>query len=246
MSKILIVDDELGIREMLSDILTDEGHTVYTADSAEAARVFILQDRYDLVLLDIWMPDTDGITLLKEWGQRKLLHCPVVMMSGHGTIENAVEAIRFGALSFLEKPISMQKLLSTVEHALVVGQRQHAFARYQQKDMPQEAPLHTPPAQRLEKLPVLQIPGTDIILDFNRPLKELRDDFEKAYLSCVMSHENCQMTKVARHAGLERTHLYRKLKLLNLEIPRAGSEPHKQTSITSSSEDDHPQNKEHF
>ena len=90
MSKILIVDDELGIREMLSDILTDEGHTVYTADSAEAARVFVLQDKYDLILLDIWMPDTDGITLLKEWGQRKLLHCPVVMMSGHGTIENAV------------------------------------------------------------------------------------------------------------------------------------------------------------
>ena len=69
MSKILIVDDELGIREMLSDILTDEGHTVYTADSAEAARVFVLLDKYDLILLDIWMPDTDGITLLKEWGQ---------------------------------------------------------------------------------------------------------------------------------------------------------------------------------
>lgn len=225
MSKILIVDDELGIREMLSDILTDEGHTVYTADSAEAARVFMLQDKYDLILLDIWMPDTDGITLLKEWGQRKLLHCPVVMMSGHGTIENAVEAIRFGALSFLEKPISMQKLLSTVEHALVVGQRQNAFARYQHKDEPETS--STPVMLRLEKLPVVQIPGTDFTLDFNRPLKELRDDFEKAYLSCVMSHENCQMTKVARHAGLERTHLYRKLKLLNLEIPRFGSDLHK-------------------
>lgn len=225
MSKILIVDDELGIREMLSDILTDEGHTVYTADSAEAARVFMLQDKYDLILLDIWMPDTDGITLLKEWGQRKLLHCPVVMMSGHGTIENAVEAIRFGALSFLEKPISMQKLLSTVEHALVVGQRQNTFARYQHKDEPETS--SAPVMLRLEKLPVVQIPGTDFTLDFNRPLKELRDDFEKAYLSCVMSHENCQMTKVARHAGLERTHLYRKLKLLNLEIPRFGSDLHK-------------------
>ena len=223
MSKILIVDDELGIREMLSDILTDEGHTVYTADSAEAARVFMAQDTYDLILLDIWMPNTDGITLLKEWGQRRMLHCPVVMMSGHGTIENAVEATRFGALSFLEKPISMQKLLSTVEHALVVGQRQNAFAKYQQqKEVPQQAPVRPSVPAHLESLPVLQVPGTDITLDFNRPLRELRDDFEKAYLSCVMSHENCQMTRVARHAGLERTHLYRKLKLLKLEIPRDG------------------------
>lgn len=223
MSKILIVDDELGIREMLSDILTDEGHTVYTADSAEAARVFMAQDTYDLILLDIWMPNTDGITLLKEWGQRRMLHCPVVMMSGHGTIENAVEATRFGALSFLEKPISMQKLLSTVEHALVVGQRQNAFAKYQQqKEVPQQAPVRPSVPAHLESLPVLQVPGTDITLDFNRPLRELRDDFEKAYLSCVMSHENCQMTRVARHAGLERTHLYRKLKLLKLEIPRGG------------------------
>lgn len=223
MSKILIVDDELGIREMLSDILTDEGHTVYTADSAEAARVFMAQDTYDLILLDIWMPNTDGITLLKEWGQRRMLHCPVVMMSGHSTIENAVEATRFGALSFLEKPISMQKLLSTVEHALVVGQRQNAFAKYQQqKEVPQQAPVRPSVPAHLESLPVLQVPGTDITLDFNRPLRELRDDFEKAYLSCVMSHENCQMTRVARHAGLERTHLYRKLKLLKLEIPRGG------------------------
>lgn len=223
MSKILIVDDELGIREMLSDILTDEGHTVYTADSAEAARVFMAQDTYDLILLDIWMPNTDGITLLKEWGQRRMLHCPVVMMSGHGTIENAVEATRFGALSFLEKPIPMQKLLSTVEHALVVGQRQNAFAKYQQqKEVPQQAPVRPSVPAHLESLPVLQVPGTDITLDFNRPLRELRDDFEKAYLSCVMSHENCQMTRVARHAGLERTHLYRKLKLLKLEIPRSG------------------------
>ena len=152
-----------------------------------------------------------------------MLHCPVVMMSGHGTIENAVEATRFGALSFLEKPISMQKLLSTVEHALVVGQRQNAFAKYQQqKEVPQQAPVRPSVPAHLESLPVLQVPGTDITLDFNRPLRELRDDFEKAYLSCVMSHENCQMTRVARHAGLERTHLYRKLKLLKLEIPRGG------------------------
>ena len=87
MSKILIVDDELGIREMLADILKDEGHTVYTADSAEAARAYIFQEEFELILLDIWMPDTDGLTLLKELISRRLQRCPVVMMSGHGTID---------------------------------------------------------------------------------------------------------------------------------------------------------------
>lgn len=222
MSKILIVDDELGIREMLADILKDEGHTVYTADSAEAARAYIFQEEFELILLDIWMPDTDGLTLLKELISRRLLRCPVVMMSGHGTIENAVEAIHLGALTFLEKPISLQKLLATVEHALVVGERRQAMARYQVPPPPPPPPSKpTRTLPRVEKLPVLQVPGTEYTLDFNRPLKELREDFEKAYLTCLMSHEHCQMTKVARRAGLERTHLYRKLKMLQLEIPRS-------------------------
>ena len=112
MAKILIVDDEIGIRELLSEILDEEGYTVYAAENAEAARVLMSQEQFDLILLDIWMPDTDGITLLKEWGVRKMLNCPVIMMSGHGTIETAVEATKFGALAFLEKPISMQKLLA--------------------------------------------------------------------------------------------------------------------------------------
>ena len=92
MAKILIVDDEIGIRELLSEILDEEGYTVYAAENAEAARVLMSQEQFDLILLDIWMPDTDGITLLKEWGVRKMLNCPVIMMSGHGTIETAVEA----------------------------------------------------------------------------------------------------------------------------------------------------------
>jgi DNA-binding NtrC family response regulator len=112
------VDDEVGIRELLSEILADEGHQVSVADSAGEARRQRERQRPDLVLLDIWMPDTDGITLLKEWAANGQLTMPVVMMSGHGTIETAVEATRIGALDFLEKPIALQRLLVTVKHAL--------------------------------------------------------------------------------------------------------------------------------
>jgi len=112
------VDDEVGIRELLSEILADEGHQVSLADSAGEARRQRERQRPDLVLLDIWMPDTDGITLLKEWAANGQLNMPVVMMSGHGTIETAVEATRIGALDFLEKPIALQRLLVTVKHAL--------------------------------------------------------------------------------------------------------------------------------
>ena len=115
---ILVVDDEIGIRELLSDILLDEGHQVLLAENAQAARDARIKQRPDLVLLDIWMPDCDGISLLKEWGNAGLLTMPVVMMSGHGTIDTAVEATRIGAFDFLEKPIALQKLLKTVTAAL--------------------------------------------------------------------------------------------------------------------------------
>jgi two-component system, NtrC family, nitrogen regulation response regulator NtrX len=115
---ILVVDDEIGIRELLSDILLDEGHQVSVAENAQAARDARIKQRPDLVLLDIWMPDCDGISLLKEWGNAGLLTMPVVMMSGHGTIDTAVEATRIGAFDFLEKPIALQKLLKTVTAAL--------------------------------------------------------------------------------------------------------------------------------
>ncbi len=118
MAKILVVDDEVGIRELLSEILRDEGHSVQLAENAAAARAARTAARPDLVLLDIWMPDTDGITLLKEWSAAGQLTMPVVMMSGHGTIDTAVEATRIGAQDFLEKPIALQKLLSSVKRAL--------------------------------------------------------------------------------------------------------------------------------
>lgn len=127
MSHILVVDDEVGIRELLSEILSDEGHTVHLASSATEARDARARARPDLVLLDIWMPDADGLTLLKEWASGGLLNMPVVMMSGHATIDTAVEATRIGAMDFLEKPIALQKLLGTVKRAL--GQLSQADVR---------------------------------------------------------------------------------------------------------------------
>lgn len=117
MATILIVDDEVGIRELLSEILRDEGYDVVLAENAQAARVARNRARPDLVLLDIWMPDTDGVTLLREWSAGGQLTMPVVMMSGHGSIDTAVEATRIGAADFLEKPIAMQKLLAAVKRA---------------------------------------------------------------------------------------------------------------------------------
>jgi DNA-binding NtrC family response regulator len=124
MQQILVVDDEIGIRELLSEILSEEGYQVKLAENAADARAFRSRARPDLVLLDIWMPDTDGITLLKEWASAGLLTMPVVMMSGHGTIDTAVQATRIGAYDFLEKPIALQKLLATVGRALKHGGEQ--------------------------------------------------------------------------------------------------------------------------
>ena len=118
---ILVVDDEIGIRELLSEILTDEGYDVHLAENAESARAFRAKTRPDLVLLDIWMPDTDGVTLLKEWAASGKLTMPVVMMSGHGTIDTAVEATKLGAADFLEKPVTLAKLIDTVNKAIKRG-----------------------------------------------------------------------------------------------------------------------------
>lgn len=117
-SCILVVDDEPDIRALVKGILEDEGYCVYTAENAKTARITRRMQRLDLILLDIWMPDTDGITLLKEWNECEYLPCPVIIMSGHGTVETAVEATRLGAYDFIEKPLSMGKLLLTVERAI--------------------------------------------------------------------------------------------------------------------------------
>lgn len=118
MSYILVVDDEPDIRDLVKDILEDEGHQVATAENGIAARKLLREKRPHLIFLDIWMPDLDGISLLKEWSEGDGLPCPVIMMSGHGTVETAVEATRLGAYDFLEKPLSLAKLLLTAERAL--------------------------------------------------------------------------------------------------------------------------------
>lgn len=128
-SRILVVDDEADIRGLLKEILSEEGYEVDVAADASQARSSRATQVPDLVLLDIWMPDTDGITLLREWSVTDGYDCPVVMMSGHGTVETAVEATRLGAFDFVEKPLSLTKLLRTVERALDAGRRKRLSAR---------------------------------------------------------------------------------------------------------------------
>ena len=244
MATILVVDDELGIRALLSEILTDEGHTVELAENAAQARQVREMLRPDLVLLDIWMPDVDGITLLKEWGANAQLSMPVIMMSGHGTIDTAVEATKYGATAFLEKPVTLQKLLRAVEQALVKpGQRPAAaaapaslgstagmglaaghFGGGQHHDLllpgsaqPLRAPL-MPPTPMPAPLPSGPQPEQSFGLD--RPLREARDAFEKAYFEFHLAKEGGSMTRVAEKTGLERTHLYRKLKQLGVDLTR--------------------------
>lgn len=249
MARILVVDDEVGIRELLSEILYDEGHTVDLAENAAQARACRAAVRPDMVLLDIWMPDTDGVTLLKEWASQGLLDMPVVMMSGHATIDTAVEATRIGAMDFLEKPITMQKLLRTISAALERGRAGSRPA----------APPAVPgrpgvlPAALPTQAPVVQttavgngyaqvdpgLPRTvhfDAIpepvgqadpaghalrnLSLDQPLREARDAFERIYFEHHLAREGGSMTRVADKTGLERTHLYRKLKQLGIELTR--------------------------
>ena len=128
-SQVLVVDDESDIRALIQDILSDEGYGVTVAADAEEARTARADGKFDLILLDIWMPDTDGITLLREWSEGGDLVCPVVIMSGHGTVDTAVEATRLGAFDFVEKPLSLAKLLRTVEAALESAEKTSTSAR---------------------------------------------------------------------------------------------------------------------
>jgi len=216
MANILVVDDELGIRELLFEILNDEGHQVELAENAAQARAARQNSRPDLVLLDIWMPDTDGVTLLKEWSTAGLLNMPVVMMSGHATIDTAVEATRIGAQAFLEKPITLQKLLKAVEQGLARDQVKQAVSSLMATQTANAMPL-----------PVVDSAMANVVLevqqsfDLDRPLREARDAFEKAYFEFHLAHEAGSMTKVAEKTGLERTHLYRKLKQLGVDLSRS-------------------------
>src|SRR5438132_1184585 len=308
MAQILVVDDEVGIRELLSEILADEGHQVMVAESAGDARRLRERARPDLVLLDIWMPDTDGITLLKEWAASGQLTMPVVMMSGHGTIETAVEATRIGALDFLEKPIALQRLLATVKRALrnpeatpspqltlaaigrsgVLADAKKRLAQLAQLAAPlmlrgergmraelfarlpalaslmlaQLVEARVCPTRRLaiaaltalrhhswpgnlaelesvvkdlafttleEEIQLHDVervlgargsPGALPEIALDRPYREAREAFERVYFENLLAREHGSMSRVAERSGLERTHLYRKLKALGLPVGR--------------------------
>lgn len=232
MANILVVDDELGIRDLLFEILNDEGHSVELAENAAQARVACTENKFNLVLLDIWMPDTDGVSLLKEWSAAGQLQMPVIMMSGHATIETAVEATRIGAFSFLEKPITLQKLLKAVNQALDKTNGKAASAA----GKPASAvPLvagglvggaaAVPGAE--PTMPIIRaiapeklMPSAQQDFDLDKPLREARDEFEKAYFEFHLAKEGGSMTRVAEKTGLERTHLYRKLRQLGVELGR--------------------------
>ena len=222
MANILVVDDELGIRDLLCEILNDEGHTVEVAENAAQARAARLRERPDLVLLDIWMPDTDGVTLLKEWSATGALTMPVIMMSGHATIDTAVEATRIGALAFLEKPITLQKLLSAVEQGLARGMMRKLTTPAQNL-YSRVGPTVVIEAGASADVPVsvvLDGPQSTQSFMLDKPLREGRDEYEKAYFEFHLVKENGSMTRVAEKTGLERTHLYRKLKQLGVDLSR--------------------------
>ncbi len=222
MANILVVDDELGIRDLLCEILNDEGHTVEVAENAAQARTARLRERPDLVLLDIWMPDTDGITLLKEWAATGALTMPVIMMSGHATIDTAVEATRIGALAFLEKPITLQKLLRAVEQGLMRGLtgKTTGSAGVLQTRVGSQAKEETSLIPSLVSVQGDICPPDSQVFVLDKPLREGRDEYEKAYFEFHLAKENGSMTRVAEKTGLERTHLYRKLKQLGVDLMR--------------------------
>lgn len=203
---ILVVDDEGGIRELLSEILFDEGYGVHLAENAAQARVLLEQHSPDIVLLDIWMPDTDGLTLLKEWVAQGKLTMPVIMMSGHGTIETALEATRIGAADFLEKPIALKKLLATVAHVL----QQSAIA------LPSPTTPQSDTATDDAKM--------NLELDLEMPFREARERFDFLYLNHHINQSEGNIAEVADKIGIERTHLYRKLKQLGIKPPKRAGE----------------------
>ncbi|MBE7942080.1 MULTISPECIES: response regulator [Ramlibacter] len=231
MANILVVDDELGIRDLLSEILNDEGHNVELAENAAQARNARTRARPDLVLLDIWMPDTDGVTLLKEWSTGGMLTMPVIMMSGHATIETAVEATKIGAHSFLEKPITLQKLLKAVEAALTrtpvgTGPAVHTRKPGDGGSVGRMVPVMDLTVESAmtggQSLPPVMEMGPQArqLFELDKPLRDARDEFEKCYFEFHLAKEGGSMTRVAEKTGLERTHLYRKLKQLGVDLSR--------------------------
>jgi DNA-binding NtrC family response regulator len=205
MARILVVDDEIGICELLAETLTDVGHEVHTAQTGTDASAALAASDPDLVLLDVWMPGANGLDLLREWKKRGALSAPVVILSGYGTIDLAVEATRIGALAFLEKPLSLQKLLDAVQTALAAAPKRRVEPQIPSSIARARNDAHLAPP-------------------LNLPLREARATFERAYFEGLIREERGQIARVAERSGLERTHLYRRLKQLGIRLAAAGRE----------------------
>ena len=202
---ILVVDDEVGIRTLFCEILGDEGFKVCAAENGQQADALIVSEDPDVVLLDIWLPDTDGMTLLKKWAKSGPLPCPIIMVSGHASVDMAVEATKIGAFTFLEKPVSMKNLMQAVQNALKVSARQKAISKSFRKIA--DSMTSDEGAQETPRGAV----------DFSLPLRQARDQFERAYFAFLIEKYKGNISKVAEHAQVDRTNLYRKLDTLGVE-----------------------------
>ena len=256
MAEILIVDDEIGVRELLTEVLQDEGHSITLATNGAEARNARSSLKLDLVLLDIWMPDTDGITLLKEWVSSGQTDTPVIVMSGHATIDTAVEATRIGAFDYLEKPITLTKLLKTIEKATVKQElkvkpfnsdyvdtkkttpykqtitksrdstsRSHQGSQvenYKSSDQSKVVSDQSTTTVALTKEHIALTEAKNALenIDLDLPLRQARDSFERIYLSYQLAKLQGSMTRLAQRSGLERTHLYRKIRQLGMELQK--------------------------
>lgn len=221
MADILVVDDESGIRNILSEILRDSGYYVSCAANAQEAQELVKSRKFSLVLLDVWMPGKDGLQLLREWNATRQLDFPVIMMSGHATIQSAKQALLEGAVDFLEKPLSLKILLQAIGHALAQW-HEKMLSEAVRRNNPQRSqqgrrPSHETGAQR-PRLPVFELSDYNLTLDFNKTYREALLAFERAYFLTVLGHVDHSVAELSRHSGLERTHLYRKMRMLGIDM----------------------------
>ncbi|MDQ2734283.1 MAG: response regulator [Pseudomonadota bacterium] len=211
-------NNEFAVRDRLREILVNEGYAVELVETASHAREARQRRLPDLVLLDVVMPDIDGIALLTEWRASAELNMPVVMLTAVGNIEMAVEAIRGGAVDVIEKPIALQKLLQTVKRWVPEPRARVERAAERALDRHAAAPLTaiSGVGARTAVASALRVQSFGL----DRPLRAAREDFEKSYFEYHLAHQNGSMTRVAEKTGIVRTHLYRKLKQLGFDVLR--------------------------
>ena len=212
---ILVVDDEVGIRELLREILEESGYRVSTAATAAEADTYWATERPDLVLLDMSLPDRDGLALIRAWATSGRLPLPVVMLSAYGTIDSAVEATRSGAQDFLEKPVTLHRLLETVARTLATPRASSRFS---------PSAVAAQPEDGIDDVEATRWPPEA----FGLPYREAKLEFERAYFLHVLAAEGGNMTLVSDRTGIERTHLYRKFKSLGLRLAPKQGEPGQQ------------------